>query len=314
MTLLRVAGAFFLSLLVLACASSQPGNRGTGESRTPSTRPTPSGWTGSVWPAAGSSNDPRYEVGALVAQGKGNAVLCLGAIASPSICFNSPPSAGKVPIANWDWERVEGEELDQDVIYGEYHLIGSYDGTSFTVLEAGPPVPPGESDEDPFYIPCPEPEGGWVAADPSRAKEADLHAAGSYIDSQPDSAGYWIKYLRKETGEASLDFVISPYALVATFRRDIDLHRAKLAAIWGGPLCVVEHSRTEAELSRIQEAVHSDSGAEEFDIEVFGSWTDVLSNRVEIEVVVFDEAAQAIFDSRYGVGAVHQVPSLRPVD
>lgn len=248
----------------------------------------------------------------MVVQGAGNAILCLGAIATPSICWNSPTSNGKVPVTNWDWERVQAEEVDADVIWGEFHLLGTYDGESFTVLEAGPRPPP-DATPDPIDIPCPTPEGGRAATDPSRASEADLKAAGRYVDGQPDSAGYWIEYLEKETGEASLDFDSYPYVLVVAFRLDIERHRAALADVWGGPICLVEYSRTEAELSRIQDEVHSPA-SEELGIQALGSWTDVIHNRVEIEVVVFDEEAQAIFDRRYGIGAVHQVPSLIPVD
>lgn len=301
------------SLLMSACAESRSGRPTEARLAQPRRSSAPSGWTGSAWPSARTEAGQRYEVYATVVQGDEETILCLGAIASPSICFNSPGSTGKVPVTNWDWGRVEGEEVDSDVIWGEYHLLGTYDGTSFTVIRAGPRAPSSDELDDSIEIPCPKPEGGWVAPDPSRATEADLHAAGRYVDSQPDSAGYWIKYLNEEKGEASLDFKMNPYVLTAAFRRDIDRHRAELGAIWGGPLCVVQHSRTESELARIQEEVDS-PGSESLAIHVLGSYTDVIHNQVVIEVVVFDTEAQAVFGKRYGVGAVRQVPSLIPSD
>lgn len=309
-----VASFLFFVMLVPACAERPSGEKTrSGESPPGSRRSTTPTWTGSSWPSSGLETEQRYEVRAMVVQGDGDATLCLGDIASPSLCFNSPDSVGKVPVPNWDWERVEGEELDSDVIWGQYHLFGTYDGVSFTVLEAGPSVPSTDDPGYPIEIPCPEPEGGWVATDPSRATEAALHAAGRYVDSQPDSAGYWIKYLQDDVGEASLDFNLNPYVLVTAFRSNIERHQADLAEVWGGPLCAVEYSRTEADLSQIQAEVHSPA-SEELGIQVLWSATDVIHNRVEIGVVVFEEEVQAALDERYGVGAVRQVPSLIPVD
>jgi hypothetical protein len=282
-----------------------------GESQPDATDSTPSTWTGTTWSSYESGTDQRYEVSATVVQGTGVAVLCLGAIASPSICEGSPAPIGKLPITNWNWERVEGEQRDSDVTWGEYHLLGTYDGAFFTVLEAGPSMPSDET-QDPIDTPCPEPEGGWVATDPSQTTEADLEAAGSYVQRQPDSAGYWIDYIKNPVGEA-VDFASAPYVVIAAFRSDAERHREELAHIWGGPLCLVEYERTGDDLDRIHDEL-PDPGSHGFGVDVLWSATDVIRNRVEIGVVIFDERAQTEFDRRYGVGAVRQVPSLIPVD
>jgi len=96
------------------------------------------------------------------------AQLCLG-----GITLELPPRCGTLPIANWDWSRVGDEHQAGGVTWGgEYHVVGTYDGTSFTVSEVGPPGTPSPDPSDDIVNACPEPAGGWVASDPSRTSRA----------------------------------------------------------------------------------------------------------------------------------------------
>ncbi|MGH2572212.1 MAG: hypothetical protein ACRDGU_01775 [Actinomycetota bacterium] len=283
-----------LALVVSACAERSLGQKPRGAD-----------------PGIGSSppppNEQRYEATAMVLQASdGPAMLCLGGIAE-----SLPPQCGTMRITNWEWDQVQGEERLSGVTWGEYHVVGTYDGESFTILQVGPPRQFEDPLREPVEIPCPEPEGGWVATDPSRASEDDLDAAGSLATSQPDSAGWWMKVVSPPVGED----VYGPNDVVlnAAFTGDIGRHQEQLAEVWGGPLCVVRYERTESELLRIQDELTA-TGPEEFGIEVLFSGVDVVRNRVEVGVVVLDEETRTAIDDRYGEGTVRVSVALQPVD
>jgi hypothetical protein len=289
-----IPSVLLLALVLSACAERKPGQ-------------TPRG----AGPGIDSSPPPpaeqRYEATAMVLQARhGPAMLCLGGIA-----LSLPPQCGTMPITNWEWDQVQGEERLSGVTWGEYHVVGTYDGAVFTVLDIGAPEGVPDDLSTPIEIPCPKPDGGWVATDPNRTSEDDRHAAGALAAGQPDSAGWWIKVVDPPVGED----VYGPDDVVlnAAFTGDVERHRDELAEVWGGPLCVVQYERTESELRRIQDELH-ERGAEDFGIQVLSSGTDVVHNRVEVGVVVLNEGVQAAVDERYGEGAVRLFAALQPVD
>jgi hypothetical protein len=250
--------------------------------------------------------DQRYETTAIVLQSRESpAMLCLGAIAQ-----SLPPQCGTLPIPNWDWDRVDGERRLNGVIWGDLHVVGTYDGESFTVLQVGPPQPEPSDSGDAIEIPCPEPGGGWAASDPSRTGDADEQAALHYTDAQPDSAGMWVKHT--EPNPSDLNHGPNDVVLNAAFTGNIERHRQELSRLWGGPLCVVQYERTEAELHHIQKEL-TEQGPGEFGFTLLFASTDIVHNRVEIGVVVADEATRAAVDARYGEGVVLLVPALQPV-
>ena len=118
----------------------------------------------------------RYEATATVLQRDGaTAYLCLHVILA-----SYPPQCGDVPIVSWDWDAVEGEEHAHGVAWGRFQVVGNYDGTSFTVVRAGPAPSETEPErEDVFAPPCPAPAGGWAVADASRVAEDDWNSATS---------------------------------------------------------------------------------------------------------------------------------------
>jgi hypothetical protein len=252
----------------------------------------------------------RYQANGMVLQKQGGkAMLCLGAIAT-----SLPPQCGDVPITNWDWESVEGAERMSGVTWGSYHVMGTYDGTAFTVLEVGRP---GREPEDPLdemfdaiEVPCPEPGGGWVASDPHRASEADMDAAGRLAESRPDFAGLWVKILNQppDVDVYGPDDVV----LNVAFTGDLERHRAELTGVWGGPICVVQHQRTQAELRQIQDEL-SNRGPDEFGFQLLAASADVVRNQVVIAVVALDDEMHSAIDDRYGPGTVRLIAALKPV-
>ena len=74
----------------------------------------------------------RYETTATVLESPDHGPeLCLGFVAD-----SFPPQCGGLPIPNWRWDQVKGEESRIGTIWGAYHLVGTYDGASFTVVDA----------------------------------------------------------------------------------------------------------------------------------------------------------------------------------
>lgn len=269
-----------VQILVIATACAEPVER--------STEPEPA----------------RYEANGTVLESPDHSPeLCLGAIAD-----SLPPQCGGLPIANWDWSEVGGEESTRGTTWGEFHLVGRYDGETFTVLEIGDYQPP-SSEQTPFDAPCPEPSGGWAIVDPARATDADLQAVMRAAEAEPDSAGFWIDYV----GEPSEGTPAGGIIAIAAFTGDLERHEAELKRVWGGPLCVTQLERTQAALQRIQRELGGDVGRD-LGLQVTWSATSVVDNRVEVGVVVAGPEAVSAVDERYGAGAVLLVPALEPVD
>jgi hypothetical protein len=256
-------------------------------------------------PAEGGDPGPqRYQADATVLESPDHGPeLCLGGIAD-----SLPPQCSGVPIANWDWDLVEGEESASGTTWGEFHLVGNFDGTSFTVLETGDYRPP-ESPAMDFTPPCPEPAGGWVATDPSRTSEDDRIAAMLAAEAEQDSAGFWIDYtVEPSEGELGPDAIV----VIATFTGDLERHEADLRELWGGPLCVARQDRSSADLRRIRSELETEVGPA-LGLQMTWSATDVVRNRVEMGVVVAAPEVVAELTERYG-DAVVLWPALMPVE
>ena len=233
--------------------------------------------------------------------GKG-AQLCLGAIAS-----SLPPQCSGLPLVGWDWARVEGEQTAQTTTWGEYHLVGTFDGTRFTPTQPpGPPQPPVD-DMPKITTPCPEPAGGWQRPQPKRTGHEWLEKASAAAQTQPDFAGLWIHDPNPPVGEGQ---DMQKIILNVAFTGDLERHTKELRKHWGGALCVVQHARTEAELIKIQEAAQKTIG--ELGLVFLGSMTDIVTGVVRIDVVSADASHQAKLDERHGAGAVIVSPRLRP--
>lgn len=232
----------------------------------------------------------------------------------PAVCFGAvadslPPQCRGIPILGWEWSAVEGEERASNTTWGFFHVVGTYDGSTFGVLEAGPPTTEG-SHRDPVDTPCPKPEGGWTSPDLSRASDPDLVDLMRAVEEEPDFAGFWIDYVEDPSSEG----LVEPGGIIANvaFTGDAEARSAMIRELWGGPVCLVRHERTYAELRQIQREL-SDGVATELGLEVTGSGVSQHRNVVEVGVVVADEAARAAVEERYGVGAVLLIPALEPV-
>lgn len=248
----------------------------------------------------------RYQTDSMVLDDPGRPpVLCLGGVAD-----SLPPQCDGIPIADWDWEAVDGEQSAAGSTWGEFHVVGTYDGETFTLLEAGPPRPAEQVEGDPVDTPCAEPEGGWSSPDPSKATDAHLRELMNAVEDEPDFAGFWIDYVVEPVGEGSSE----PGNVIANvaFTGGVERHTERIRQLWGGPLCVVEHEHTFAELRGIQREL-AEGAAADLGLDMTWSDVDIQDNVVELGVVVADADARAAVEARYGPTAVELHPALEPV-
>jgi hypothetical protein len=272
-------------------------------------------------PRSGNTQeDGPYEATATVLEDRNHGpMLCLGAILT-----SLPPQCGDVPLTGWDWKQVDGEKRQGETIWGDYHVVGTFDGTSFTVTEVEKPKADKSYEGDPIETPCPEPEGGWRPDDAEQLSEGDQFAAMDLAQSQPDFAGLWVDYIDDEAAEAgayanpdtdpqALEAGLGPGNIIlnAAFTGDLERHESEIREVWSGALCVVQHERSLKELLGIQRDL--DGAAKELDLEILSTSADESENVVDLEVVILTEETKEALDARYGEGAVRAIGVLQPV-
>jgi hypothetical protein len=282
-----------LAVLLLGQAACGAEDRGTGASSMTDKAP----------PTAAQPASELYEANATVFEADEGPMLCLGAMR-----MSLPPRCGDVPIANWDWETVGGEESMAGATWGAYRIVGTFDGEVFTVATVGPFETVDEPETYVYETPCPEPEGGWVVPDPEHNTQEDVRPAGAYARAQPDYTISWVDHLDEELQE------FSPVVFIAVFTGDAGRHEAEIRKVWNGPLCVVERDGPTARgLAKIRKEV--EARLPELGLQLLGSGTGGFPPTVYIEVVVdVDGRAQALADEEYGRGIVRFLPALRPVE
>lgn len=239
----------------------------------------------------------------------GGPMLCLG-----PMLMSLPPQCGDIPIRGWSWDAVEGEQRHGGVRWGEFRVVGRYDGETFALVEAGPPGPAqAEPVEDLFVPPCPEPEGGWLA-EGAAASQSEVGGAEGYARRQAEYVRSWVFHMDDpaalEEGAYEEDL---PVVYVAVFTSEAARHEAELRTRWAGPLCVVERDVPSArEGARIRE--EAEASLEELGLQMLSSWEGELGLAAEIEVVADPGGrGQAALDERFGPGLVRLVPKLAPV-
>jgi hypothetical protein len=254
-------------------------------------------------------------VGMVLDDGR-SAQLCLGAVAE-----SDPPQCSGIPLVGWDWDAVEGEVTSAGTTYGEFHVVGSFDGKTFTVSEAGPydPADVGDSGDRDFTTACPEPAGGWAAEDPDRAGDEAFASGAAIAEGLPGYVALWVDYAEdlapEELDERAMsgDPVLQIMNVVVT--EDAAGAEAAIREAWAGPLCVTERRvPTEDELEAIRAEAEAFI-AEELGLEQTWSQEGDVGLAAEVGVVVDPQGAgQAALDARFGAGMVTLFPALRPVE
>jgi hypothetical protein len=171
------------------------------------------------------------------------------------------------------------------------------------VEDAAAPEIPDDPPGSEAGTPCPEPAGGWAAEEPRRGSDEHVKRAADVARREPDFSGLWVD-----------QYGGHPYGsiLIVAFTGDLDRHERDLREVWGGPLCMVEHERSQRDLRIIRKDLYETVA--DLGLEVLWSDTDVKAATVEIGVVFIDDATRAELDERYGPGAVEVHAALRPVE
>jgi hypothetical protein len=263
-------------------------------------------------PTQAAPSRPRYQTTSMVLQSRDHgSELCLGDVAD-----SFPPLCRGVPITNWRWDQVKGQQAAGGTTWGTYHLVGTYDGTSFTVIRVNPPQPPptpqpsaAERFKDEPKSPCSEPKGGWPVPDPARRSERYLDPVTRAARAQPDFAGLWLSYLKPMGHNVAED--PGEFVLNLAFTGELARHQAQLRPLWGGRLCITRQQRSYRQLLRIQHELQGTVGTE-LGLRVLSTGIVEDANAVNLQVVVLDTQTRKAIDARYGAGAVQATAALTP--
>lgn len=228
---------------------------------------------------------------------------------------SDPPQCGGPDVVGWDWSKVEHESRG-GVKWGEYRVVGTWDGARLTLTEApGAPVKRDPANEDTLASPCPEPEGGWRPVDPAKATQQTLDDAMARARTVKEFAGVWLdqSYMdaSKLSPEEAEEQGNDPKRLVLNlkFTGDLAGREAWIRQVWGGALCVSGAERTEAELNEIQRDVEQEMGGGG----LISASSSVTRNRVEVGTWLAAEDLRRRFDEKHGPGAVFFDSVLKPV-
>lgn len=246
-------------------------------------------------------------------------MLCLGGIA-----MSLPPQCSGPDVADWRWDDHPDHESVDGVRWGEYTMVGTWDGASFTPADVRPTTPDDWPEEDIgvlFATHCEEPAGGWVPRDLATTTGDALASAHRVAEALPDYAiswgdqsinPQWEASQNLTGGEGSLPIeqaMNDPVYTVLNVGVTEDVARAEAAIreVWGGALCVTEFAHTQQLLRRVAKEIRELPG-------ILGSGYGTVANAVEISVVHDDGSIQAWADEEYGPGVVEVTSALTPVE
>jgi hypothetical protein len=251
-----------------------------------------------------SASVPRYTAtGTVLEDERHGPQFCAG------VAQSLPPQCSGIDLVGWDWSSVKHEAHD-GVKWGEYTVVGTWDGTRITLTESPQaPRPDDSGDGSAFASPCPTPEGGWKPVDPAKATEKALQAAMRIARKSPRYAGTWVDQSYLGDGPIKEFEANDPTKLVLNFMftGDIEGHEQRVRKVWGGALCVSPAKRTAAELNAVQRKVNKEIQG------IQSSGVSVFENRVDVTVFVVTEELQQKLDSRYGPGTVRVWGVFEPV-
>lgn len=245
---------------------------------------------------APDAGDVRYEGSFTVLESPGH---------GPELCANVatslPPQCGGVPITNWDWDAVEGEESASGTTWGSWHVVGTYADGALTLTEP-PDAPRTPEPNRPDFSPaCEEPdvvdpeagEGAWETA------THDLR-----LERIPDLVAIWVS----GSGGTADDFVVNVIVRPGAG----DAATTAVRERYAGPLCIVERDLpTEAELRVVQDEVIDDDARAALG-QVQSAGIDSPRAAVVARVWIVDEAAERYARERWGDRVILE-PLLTPV-
>lgn len=220
-----------------------------------------------------------------------------------NVLTSLPPQCGGLPILNWDWDEVDGEEARGGTTWGAWHVIVTYSNGTVTLVE--PPTRPRKAAQraSDFYPACAQPE-----VEEASAGEAQWEAVG-----QPNEPlqidGLVTMWVTGSGGEGGEDFVAN--VIVRPGGRE-----AAVAAVRGrylGPLCVVERDLpTSSELDAVQSELADDDARAALGT-VLSAGADSMRGAVVAQVWIVDDTVKRYAHDRWGNRVILE-SALHPVD
>jgi hypothetical protein len=162
-------------------------------------------------------------------------------------------------------------------------IVGTWDGEALTPTSPVEPADPPAAPTAPA-IPepsCPEPDGGWAF---DRVDQAGWDRVVQYAAAQP------------EAGTPRVDH--GQRIVTVPFTGDLGRHRAALAALYDGPLCVEAVERSDRELQALFATVQEDLRARGLQM-VEGSGGGAGRPYVEATVVAISAAEKLEVEASY---------------
>ena len=224
----------------------------------------------------------------------------------PQLCWtlreSLPPQCSGPDVVGWDWSAVNGERSAAGTTWGDYTLVGTFDGTTFTLTRPARSSTPSDRAAQAGTQPDFRPRCGNLSGVPGRLTTArDLGRARKAAASSPFVGAVWVT---PRSG---------PDVLNVRFARNAKRLERALRRLYRGPICVTEGGPTRARLRTISTDVVRRR------TELFGPNALIASGAyetegiVEVRVIWDRGGVQEALDQRYGAGVVRMVPMLRPV-
>lgn len=279
---MRSLGSWLVAVVFVACGPERSGVAPGPDAPKPVTPPAEK-------PPAAPANAARHEGSGTVLDKRGvGPQLCLGGVAE-----SLPPQCGGIPLVGWDWAKVDGEQTAGDTTWGQYRVVGTYDGQRLTPTE--PPGPPRYVDE-PFTFdpPCEQPAGGWSRPNPKKMTQADFDRANAAAQKMPGYAGLWM-YNPDVKGERQ---DLADIVLCVTFTGELEKREADLRKLWGGALCVARQAHSEAEIAAIR--AKAEAKIQALGMGMLGSSTDVVRGTIRVDVTVATAGQLAALAREFG--------------
>jgi hypothetical protein len=256
---------------------------------------------------AAKATPQRYQIDARVEQDRTHGPeLCIYTVAGAAT-RDSSDCAGP-PITNWDWAQAPDPQRASGTTSGQYRLVGTYDGKAFTLTQpplAGHEPPPTVKDEP---APCPAPPGGWRSTNANHHGLTDFQALQNAAQGAPDFAGMWMS---STIGSGPADDFQQNRVTVVAYTGNLDVHRAELAALWGGPVCVVQHAHSYTELQATVTRINDEE--KQLGLQVLSNGPDEVNDVVRLQVIAATDPIQQAIDRRFGAGLVKVSSLMKPI-
>jgi len=286
--------------LLMTALLAAAGVAGCGESSPSGEGPSPS----TVPPTSQAAESQLYE---------GEFTVLADSSHGPQLCAgveeSLPPQCSGLPVTNWDWDAVQGEERVRGTIWGGWHVTGTYADGKFTLVGA-PTEPVPDSDEPDGNGFTPEPDFSPACDEPSGDQSVDGAAweGASQREGWPTDPRIVTAWVSDPQGDWDGPFVGNVVVLPGA----ADEITAEIRKGYAGALCVVERDApTEQELSAIQRELTDTESRQALGIT--GAWSEGQRGVVVATVWVVDQHAVDYARERWGE-LVELRGNLTPVD